>query len=234
MSTEFSFDAPTNNSEAIATGLDFFRKIADGLLFADEHIEMIEDQLRQEMLSKIKDRKDLEADWRLTSNIFPCSHNSTNFLGNHSKLDPQAVRTFYKDYYRPDLMAISIIGNIEDIDQVESEIKRNFAGFNGPQNPKKLNDCDSLYFSRPQQFYVVERQIDSSKVVPNDIVNFQFYYRDPATFYNLNNLFGLERLIMTDLLVEVLRMRFGEISKKNTTLRVLSDNLLEVKGSSVA
>ncbi|SDL28391.1 Predicted Zn-dependent peptidase [Salinimicrobium catena] len=225
--TEYFFNAPGNNKKALKTGLIYFKDIVDGLLFTDEDIEVVRGELRQEYLLKIQDPKKIEADTRLTSSIYPCSHDHTNFLSQQAKMDPQTVRAFYEDFYRPDLMAVSVIGAIRDIDQLETLIIKAFGDLNNPKNPKKPKNCDSLYFKRPQQFFTIERKTDPSKLVPNKKVNFHLFYRDPETFYNWSNSQGLKKLMLTDLLVELLVRRFADISKGCSLFCIQNASLYE-------
>lgn len=50
--------------------------------------------------------------------------------------DYQVLKDFYKDWYRPDLQAIAVVGDVSAVD-VEAKIKRLFADIPTPQNPKK-------------------------------------------------------------------------------------------------
>lgn len=223
--TAYHFDSPANNPSAVNTGLTYFRDIANGLLLTDEDIEAVKGELRQEYLLKVKDPKKLEADTRLTSKIFPCSHDYTNFISQQAEMDPGVVRAFYRDYYRPDLLVISVIGNISDMNKMEERIKTTFSGLENPKPLKMLKNCDSLYYHKSPQFYVVERELNSSKVVRNRSVNLQIRYRDPKAFYNLSNSQGLQRIQMTDLLGQVLDRRFAEISSGNKSFNVFNENM---------
>lgn len=51
----------------------------------------------------------------------------------------ERLRTFYKDWYRPDLMALVVIGDI-DVEEIEKKVKTQFATLKNPANPpeKKL------------------------------------------------------------------------------------------------
>jgi predicted Zn-dependent peptidase len=223
--TEYFFDAPAHNPKAMKTGLLFFRDIADGLLMKDENIISVKGELRQEYLLKTEDKAKTDATVKLVSRIYPCSQDSSNFLSKQEKMDPETLRNFYRDYYRPDLMAVSIIGNIKNIDELESKIKRAFSDLEVTDHPKKLKNCDSMYFNSPPNFHIVQREVEPSKVVPNEEVNFQLYYRDPETFFNLYNQQGIERLILTDLLADVLNLRFSEISKGYNDFSAFNLNL---------
>jgi zinc protease len=47
-----------------------------------------------------------------------------------------AIKRFYKDWYRPDLMAVIVVGDIEPA-QAEALVKKHFSGLTMPANPRK-------------------------------------------------------------------------------------------------
>jgi len=48
---------------------------------------------------------------------------------------PEAVKKFYKDWYRPDLMAVIVVGDI-DPDKAEALVKKYFNGIKNPENER--------------------------------------------------------------------------------------------------
>jgi zinc protease len=46
------------------------------------------------------------------------------------------IRKFHQDWYRPDLMAIVVVGDI-NVDEVEKKIKDNFSKYKNPAKPKE-------------------------------------------------------------------------------------------------
>ncbi|MCH7410257.1 insulinase family protein [Belliella sp. DSM 111904] len=48
----------------------------------------------------------------------------------------ETIRRFYRDWYRPDLMAVVAVGD-EDPDKLEALIKEFFSGLENPENPKE-------------------------------------------------------------------------------------------------
>jgi len=205
-STEFSFDAPFNNTEALKVGLLFFKDIAMGLRLTEADINNVRGELRQEYLEGGEDLSS-NTDSQLRSKIFPCRQDYSNFLEYHETFSPEIVRRFYKDWYRPDLLAISAVGNIEDIDSLEQRIKNTFSDLKPAENLRKLKNCDSLYYSRPPQFFIVERPTNPSDLFPDRTVNLQIIFRDPLTNQSLNSLKGMERLLSIQLLMEIVNQR---------------------------
>ena len=51
-----------------------------------------------------------------------------------SSMDSDPLRRFYEEWYRPDLMAIVVVGDI-DVDEVETMIVESFGGFESPDTP---------------------------------------------------------------------------------------------------
>ncbi len=51
------------------------------------------------------------------------------------------IKKFYKDWYRPDLMAVIVVGDI-DVDKMEKKVKEHFSSYQNPKNerPRKIYD----------------------------------------------------------------------------------------------
>lgn len=224
-STDYYFDAPAHNPKAIQIGLDFFKDIANGILVTDEDFAAVKGELRQEYLLKVEDPTELEAETRLQSKIFPCSHDYTDFVKQQAAMDINTVRSFYRDHYRPDRMAVSIIGNIDDIESVESKITKVFGDLKNPEISRKRKNCDSLYFLRPPQFFVVKRKPTVFKPASDKLVKIQMFYRDPKTFYNLSNSVGLKGMMLMDLLSQILDWRFSEMNRTSNSLIISNENM---------
>ena len=48
---------------------------------------------------------------------------------------PDVLRKFHQDWYRPDLMALVVVGDI-NVDEVEQKVKSNFGNYKNPAQPK--------------------------------------------------------------------------------------------------
>ncbi len=211
--TEYYFDAPPNSQEALGTAFLFFKDIANGLNLTDEAIHSVKGELKQEFLMGEGDNlNELNANRKLEASYFPCQQDESNYLESIGTQIPEEFRRFYKDWYRPDLLALSIVGNIEDMDSMEKQIKSTFSDLESPENSKKIVDCDSLFASRAPQFSIVERTPVTSKVFPDTKVNLDIIYRDPTTMNNLDNLKGIKRLILLQMLRGIASERLREIS----------------------
>ncbi|HEX2867318.1 MAG TPA: insulinase family protein [Ignavibacteriales bacterium] len=52
------------------------------------------------------------------------------------KFDYQTLKNFYRDWYRPDLMAVVAVGDF-DVNTIEEIIKNRFSGITAPKNPRE-------------------------------------------------------------------------------------------------
>lgn len=65
-------------------------------------------------------------------------HSQRTLIGSEEQLKtfkPEVLVDFYKTWYRPDLQALIVVGDI-DVDQIEAKIKERFADIPAPVNPK--------------------------------------------------------------------------------------------------
>ena len=53
--------------------------------------------------------------------------------------DYETIRSFYKDWYRPDLMAVVAVGDL-DAATIETKIKEHFSGIKNPENAKERKE----------------------------------------------------------------------------------------------
>ena len=66
-------------------------------------------------------------------------HSQRTLIGGEEQLKtfkPEALVDFYKTWYRPDMQALIVVGDI-DVDQIEAKIKTIFADIPAPVNPKE-------------------------------------------------------------------------------------------------
>jgi zinc protease len=61
---------------------------------------------------------------------------------NLETFDYESLRRFQDDWYRPNLMAVIAVGDL-DVDTLEQKIKENFSGLKNPDNPKPRTEYGS-------------------------------------------------------------------------------------------
>lgn len=91
------------------------------------------------------------------------AHDPEKSLSNIKYFDVQAFYHFYKDWYRPDLQAAIIVGDI-NVDSLEGAIKERFGGLKGPNNPpnpKKYLDAQTVHFDEKVHYTTINDSLES-------------------------------------------------------------------------
>ena len=100
------------------------------------------DKERGVILEEKRSRND--AQWRMREASGPYLYNNTKYatttiIGTEENLKtfkPESLTNFYHTWYRPDMQALIVVGDI-DVDYVEACIKRTFADIPAPVDPKQ-------------------------------------------------------------------------------------------------
>ena len=226
--TRYSFNAPVNNPYAIKTALLWFKDIADGLNLNEEDIDKERGSLLQEFLSKNEyNLGNIYTKVKLMSQIYPNTFDYDNFLEHNKSFRPEVLRRYYRDWYRPDLMAITVVGNISNPDSLEAQIKTAFSDILPPRHPRKWKDTDALYYNRPRQFVVQEWIKDSGKAVAHESVKFSLIFRDAQTRNTIQTGQGLYRRMAWKIITEVLQTRFGYQEQTYNTKYTISSRYFD-------
>ncbi len=70
---------------------------------------------------------------------------------------PEAIRSFYRDWYRPNLMAVAVVGDIT-IDQAEALIKKHFAGLKNPAQPRPRKDFGLPAYTQSAALVITDKE----------------------------------------------------------------------------
>lgn len=133
--TVYHLELPQNDSHLIEQGLALYRDYADGILFEKDRVEnereviLREKQARDSPSSRIS-----EASFRFSFDGTKLAQRSPIGLETVIKeISVEGLRAFYKKWYRPDLMTLVVVGDI-DPEVLERKIS---AAFSSLENPRK-------------------------------------------------------------------------------------------------
>ncbi|SHG74155.1 Predicted Zn-dependent peptidase [Salegentibacter echinorum] len=212
---QYAFNVPKDNPEILGKGLVWFKDIANGLLLKEDDINQVRGELREEfILMNGTASDDLFAEAKLRAALFPGVKPLDDFFIHNQKFKPESLRKFYKDWYRPEFMAISIVGNINNPDHLEKLIKRHFSSISTHKKSRELEDYDALYYDRPKQFKIVERGTDTVNQRFNESVAFQMVFRDSTILSQLRTLDGVKQLMKLRLLKDAVGLRIKEATNE--------------------
>jgi zinc protease len=76
------------------------------------------------------------------------------------------IRRFYKDWYRPDLMAVIVVGDIDPA-KAEAMVKKHFEGLTNPATPRKREYADVPPYTASQAMVVTDKEATNNRVAIN-------------------------------------------------------------------
>jgi zinc protease len=131
--TVYQLPLPSDDTSIVRNGLQIMRDWAGEATLETEEI----DKERGVVLEEKRLRNG--AQQRLQDQTFPISVNGSRYasrlpIGTEQVLNnfkPDAVKRFYKDWYRPDLQALIVVGDI-DVNNMEQQIKVLFGDLKNP------------------------------------------------------------------------------------------------------
>ncbi len=115
----------------------------------------------------------------------------------------ETLRKFYYDWYRPNLQAIIVVGDI-DVDQMEQKIKQHFAHIQNPTNAPKREVFDLPDNKDPLI------SIETDEEATNNTV--MFFYKHPKKY--IETIEDYKEIFKQELFTEMLNNRLEEISQK--------------------
>jgi len=117
----------------------------------------------------------------------------------------ETLRNFYHDWYRTDLQAIAIVGDI-DVDAVEQKVKALFSGIEAVQNPPKRDFYEVPEHKEPLYILTTDKEADSYEV--------NLYIKHKATPPAEKNLNYLREKTIQALFGMMTRDRISELLQK--------------------
>ena len=141
--TVYMLPVPLDKPGNLDSGLKVMEDWAFNALLTDEQINKERGVVLEEM------RIGLGADKRMMDQWLPVMLHKSHYaerlpIGKKEvleKFSPEVIRKFHRDWYRPDLMSLAIVGDI-NVDEVEQKIKKNFSSYKNPATPRPRTSYD--------------------------------------------------------------------------------------------
>ncbi len=129
---------PTKQESLIDSCLLILRDWCDGLSLTTEEIDaergVISEEWRMRRTASFKAQNKLAP--TIFNNTIYAERDVIGELDVIKNFDPKEIKSFYHEWYRTDLQAIAVVGDI-DVDAVESKIKELFTEIQAIENPKE-------------------------------------------------------------------------------------------------
>ncbi len=203
--TVYMLQLPTDSAVVFEKGFQILEEWAQHVTFEGEEI----DKERGVVVSERRGR--LGSGQRMFNQTFPVVMNGSRYaerlpIGQLNVLENapyDKLRQFYRDWYRPNLMAVMAVGDF-DIDRVEAVIKARFGGLTNPENP------------RERQAFAVEDHADMKVAIANDkearFNSVSFAFKHPAS--QTKTMGDFRKSVMTTLVNIIINQRLDEIRQQ--------------------
>lgn len=206
--TVYQLPLPSNDPELLKQGLIIMRDWAHGALLEDEEI----DQERGIILEEKRQRGGLSS--RLQEKTFPMLTNNSRYanrlpIGTEDVLKNfkhSEIRDFYNTWYRPDLQALIVIGDINET-AVENEIIKLFSDLTVPAKATQRKYYNIKLTGKNQFLKFTDDEVRSTSL--------QISYKGPA--FRVKKAEDYKISLERGLFVQLLNARLGELTRKSNT-----------------
>jgi len=201
--TVYQLPIPSDKPELLKNGLQIMRDWAQEALLDGTEI----DAERGVILEEKRLRNN--ADSRMRDLYLPVLLNHSRYsdrlpIGTEEILKTfpySAIHKFYNDWYRPDLQALIIVGDI-DVDAIEKELRVLFGDLKQPTKPLPRIDYKIDLIGKPQFIAVTDRE--------NTQTNIQLMYKFPTT--SLRTVEDYRSGLIRSLVNQMSSARYSELS----------------------
>ncbi|MCX2838373.1 insulinase family protein [Salinimicrobium sp. MT39] len=220
--TTYKFNIGEPSPEGLKLGFLWFKEIIQNLTLTKEDIESTRGEVREEYLGKVGTQLAYSiASSKMYSRIFPCEESEEGLLDHYDYFSPEKIRKFYEAWYHPKLMALIIVGNIHDPVDVEKQVRSTFSIKPSKGLSVRPQNCDSLYFEKAPQFVIVERKIDSNKLIQDKSAEGHLIFRLPEFQPRLESIDRATKTFYLKMMLDILNERLREGSEKYEMKRPL-------------
>ncbi|MCX7954865.1 MAG: insulinase family protein [Bacteroidales bacterium] len=202
--TVYMLKVPTDQPDLIEKGFQILEEWAHLVTFDGKEIEKERGVILEEW------RLGLGAEDRMRKKAFPIIFKGSKYAERIPIGKPEIIKNFkhetlinfYKDWYRPDLMAVVVVGDI-DVSYAEEKIKKHFSAIKNPPNPKKRETFDIPDNKEPLISIQSDPEATSSTV--------SIMIKHPKK--NIQYIGDYKNYFITQLVTEMINARLDEIEK---------------------
>ncbi|MEO6521801.1 MAG: insulinase family protein [Mucilaginibacter sp.] len=203
--TVYELPLPTDNPDLLKNGIQIMRDWAhNATLDADEINKERGVVLEEKRLGK-------GAAERMRRIYFPLILNNSRYaertpIGTDEVLNnfkPEAIKRFYQDWYRPDLQALIVVGDI-DVDQMEQTIKAKFGDLKNPVNEKQRTRYTVPLTSKNQFVVVTDKEMTATTA--------EVLFKHAAT--EMKTAIDYRKGIVNSLFNQMIAYRYAEVTRQ--------------------
>lgn len=164
--TYFYLPIPTDNPDNLKNAFQIVADWAGGALISTDEVNDERHVILEESRMRSK-----SASWRMLTEYFPALSNGSRYadrfpIGRDSIIlnaNPDRIREFYHDWYRPDLQAVIVVGDIT-VPQAKEYIEKYFGGLKNPSDEKPRNYYDIAPYSSKKALVITDSEATSYNI----------------------------------------------------------------------
>ncbi|BAV06942.1 zinc protease [Filimonas lacunae] len=203
--TVYQLPLPADNKALLQNGLQIMRDWAQEATLETQEIEKERGVILEEA------RLGKGAQKRMQQQVMPMLMNNSRYayrlpIGLDSVIQyakPETLRQFYHDWYRPDLQALVVVGDV-DVQEIEQQVKKLFGTLKNPAKEKARTQYRIPLTGKNQFKALTDAEITSSSV--------DVYIKLPNI--ELKTAADYRQAIVQQLLNQLLSQRLIEVSKQ--------------------
>ena len=204
--TVYFLEFPTDDAEVIATTFQVAEDWASRATISDEEVENERGIILEEERLRVQN-----ASGRLNNQLYPFLLGDSRYTDRMPIGDLEIIRNapadtlrrFYQDWYRPDLMAVIVVGDV-DVDATEEKIIEHFGALPTPDTP------------RPRLTYSVPDHADTHYLIVTDaefpVTLAQIIFRQAAE--ELRDSAAYRNVLLGSLFYKMLNYRLDDITRE--------------------
>jgi zinc protease len=203
--TVYVLPVPADRKQDVDKAFQVLQDWAQGLTLNDADIDKERDIVLEEL------RLGKGAGDRMQKVLMPKMYNGSRYaerlpIGKEDTLrsfKPDALRRFYRDWYRPDLMAVVAVGDIDPA-QAEQMIKRHFSSLKNPAAPRARSYAQIPPRTGTEALVVTDKEAGPASVL----------IRYPVTpFHERATVGGYREQLVEGLFAGMLNQRLSELAQ---------------------
>lgn len=202
-------DVPTTKPGLVDSCLLVLHDWSDYLLLTDEEIDAERGVISEEW----RTRRD--ASFRIRAQMFPVLFKGSKYavrdvigdLDVIKNFEYETIRKFYHDWYRSDLQAVVVVGDI-DVDEVEAKVKELFSGIKAVDNHRERTGYKIPEHDETNYVLATDKEASQSSI--------SIYIRHDNKDEQDKTLNDLRDTHIINLYNSMLRLRISELLQKGT------------------
>ncbi|MBC2845753.1 M16 family metallopeptidase [Winogradskyella flava] len=205
--TVYILPIPSDDPEKLDKGFQILQDWAGNALLTAEDIDDERGVVIEEYRTRLGARTRMQSKY-LDKIAYKSKYANRLPIGTKENLETfkyESLRNFQKDWYRPNLMAVIAVGDL-DVETLEKKIKENFSGLKNPQNEKPREE----FYSENHEGTFVAIEWDEEATGSQ----IQIFYKDKGNPEKTKTVSDYRNDMVEGLFDQMINNRLAEYSNK--------------------